>query len=154
MNAPPEPPPPRRTPPAFDPVPLRARRDGWTPDRQREFIRILHVKRSISAACRAVGMSRKSAYALRDRAGAGTFAAAWDAAFALRRAPAPPNLSRLWYRACFKTRPVVRGGEQVGTITAPDNRMMLKHLDRLDRGVRNAARRLARYHEDGGADER
>jgi hypothetical protein len=136
--------------PAFAPVPLRARRDGWTAERQREFIRILHLKRSISAACRAVGLSRKSAYKLRERPGAEGFAAAWDSAFALRPAPARTNFSQLWYRACFKVKPVIRGGRQVGTIEQPDNAAALKLYHRLERNCRNADRRTARRRDGNG----
>jgi hypothetical protein len=149
MEDQPHPRPPSRALPAFDPVPLRARRDGWTPERQREFIRILHVTRSISAACQAVGMSRKSAYRLRERPGAETFATAWDAAFALRPAPAPINFSQLWYRACFRVKPVIRGGKQVGMIEQPDNAAALKLYDRIERNCRNADRRRARRDGSG-----
>lgn len=68
-------------PPVFIPVPSRtARRDGWTPARQHEFLVQLCRIGLVGAAARAVGMSRKSAYALRARAGAESFAAAWDQA--------------------------------------------------------------------------
>ncbi len=67
--------------PDFTPVPLaRTRHDGWTAARQRNFLRALSVTGSVSAAARMVGMSRKAAYALRARAGAESFAAAWDCA--------------------------------------------------------------------------
>jgi hypothetical protein len=88
MESQPHPRPPSRVPSAFDRVPMRARRDGWTPQRQRELMRVLHLKRPIGAACHAVGVSRKSAYILRGRPGAESFAAAWNAGFALRPAPA------------------------------------------------------------------
>jgi hypothetical protein len=77
--------------PDFDPVPLRARRDGWTPARQRAFIDWLAKGLRPGRAAAWVGMSRKSAYALRSRPGGEGFAAAWDAAFAIasrRRAEA------------------------------------------------------------------
>ena len=129
------PPPPRRTLPAFDPVPLRSRRDGWTPERQREFVRILHVKRSISAACRAVGMSRKSAYALRERPGAESFAAAWDKAFHGNARVVPAAHYPLWQALLRgRTRDIVRKGKVIGTISGPDNRADLKLLGRLERG--------------------
>ena len=51
----------------FKPAALKARHDGWTPARQHHFIAMLAATKSITAACRAVGMSRESAYALRDR---------------------------------------------------------------------------------------
>ena len=68
----------RRRPPFFHPVPLRARRDGWTVARQCHFLAQLYVTGSVTAAARSVGMSRASAYRLRERAGAEGFGWAWD----------------------------------------------------------------------------
>jgi hypothetical protein len=67
----------------FTPVPLRARGDGWTAQRQRAFILGLRLTRSVSAAAALLGMSRETAYRLRARRGAGSFTAAWDTALAL-----------------------------------------------------------------------
>ncbi|MEO5494214.1 MAG: hypothetical protein ABIR08_09325 [Sphingomonas sp.] len=64
----------------FATVPGRARRDGWTPDRQRGFIEVLRTTGVVAAAARAVGKSGVSAYNLRKRPGAEGFAAAWDRA--------------------------------------------------------------------------
>lgn len=64
----------------FTPVPLRARRDGWTEARQRDFIAALARIGSVSTAARHVGKTRRSAYKLRERPGAEGFAAAWDEA--------------------------------------------------------------------------
>jgi hypothetical protein len=66
--------------PAFYPVPTRTRRDGWTVERQADFLGMLAETGSVIGACEAVGISRKSAYQLRARPGATSFAAAWDAA--------------------------------------------------------------------------
>lgn len=70
---------------AFEPVPSGSNRhDGWTPERQRAFILALAKIGLVSAAARAVGMSRKSAYALLKRAGPDSgFAAAWRMALQL-----------------------------------------------------------------------
>jgi hypothetical protein len=70
---------------AFAPVPSASNRhDGWTPERQRGFIDALSRIGLISAAARAVGMSRKSAYDLLKRAGPKSgFAKAWHAALAV-----------------------------------------------------------------------
>lgn len=71
----------------FTPVPLaRTRHDGWTADRQRQFLQVLSVTGTVDAAARAVGMSRVSAYKLRQRPGAESFASAWDRALAEGRA--------------------------------------------------------------------
>lgn len=69
---------------AFEPISsATGRRDGWTPERQRDFILALARIGLVTAAAREVGMSRKSAYALLERAGAESgFAKAWDAAIA------------------------------------------------------------------------
>lgn len=65
----------------FTPVPLQRRRyDGWSPLVQKRFIHALSVMGSVGAACRAVGRGRVSAYRLREREGAESFADAWDAA--------------------------------------------------------------------------
>jgi hypothetical protein len=70
---------------AFEPVPSASNRhDGWTPERQRGFIDALAKIGLVSAASRAVGMSRKSAYDLLKRAGPeSSFASAWRAALAV-----------------------------------------------------------------------
>jgi hypothetical protein len=75
-------PPRRRQPrvPPFYPVPLRSRRDGWTAQRQSDFLGYLAETGSVMAAAEMVGMSRKGAYQLRAMPGAESFAAAWDAA--------------------------------------------------------------------------
>ena len=59
-------------------LPRSFRRDGWTPQRQLAFLDILACTGSVTAAARAAGMSRESAYRLRNRASAVSFAAAWD----------------------------------------------------------------------------
>lgn len=65
----------------FTPVPLaRARCDGWSAVVQERFVRALDAMGSVGPAARAVGMSRTSAYRLRERSGAESFAAAWDRA--------------------------------------------------------------------------
>ncbi|CAM8672561.1 MULTISPECIES: hypothetical protein [Sphingobium] len=71
----------------FTPVPLtRQRHDGWTPGTQRRFIDALGALGSVGQAVRAVDMTRASAYRLRARPGADSFAAAWDQAIDIGRA--------------------------------------------------------------------
>lgn len=84
---------PNRSPgvPDFDPVPLRARRDGWTPARQRAFIAALWSCRCVLEACRRVGMSSASAYKLSRRPDAASFRGAWRAAGA--GSPGHPSTS-------------------------------------------------------------
>jgi hypothetical protein len=75
----------------FYPVPTRTRRDGWTIERQADFLGMRAETGSVIGACEAVGISRKSAYRLRARPGAESFAAAWDAALGMpARKVTPP----------------------------------------------------------------
>lgn len=71
---------------AFTPVPQqRNRADGWTPGTQANFIRALEAMGSVGQASKAVGMGRRSAYRLRERAGADSFAEAWNRALSMGR---------------------------------------------------------------------
>ncbi len=71
---------------AFTPVEQqRHRADGWTPETQASFIRALEAMGSVGKAVRAVGMGRASAYRLRERPEATSFAAAWDRAISTGR---------------------------------------------------------------------
>lgn len=77
----------RRPDPSADPAasptplaPVRTRLDGWTPQRQHDFIEALADTGSVARAALAVGMSRESAYRLRRRPDARAFAEAWHAA--------------------------------------------------------------------------
>ena len=78
----------RRRPPFFRPVPVRARKDGWSVERQCGFLAALYLTGSPTAAARQVGMSKASAYCLRARADAASFANAWD------RVMTPPGSGR------------------------------------------------------------
>ncbi len=61
-------------------VPVAARHDGWTPDRQRVFIEGLASCGNVAMAARRVGMTVESAYRLRRRADAAGFDRAWNLA--------------------------------------------------------------------------
>jgi hypothetical protein len=63
--------------PDFAAVPVRARHDGWTPERQLEFIDALAECGCVDEACQRVGMTAASVYALRQRAEATMFRFAW-----------------------------------------------------------------------------
>lgn len=69
----------------FAPVPLRMRRDGWTAKKQYFFILGLARGFTPARAAALLGLTRKSAYALRRKPGGEGFAAAWDAAVARAR---------------------------------------------------------------------
>ena len=66
---------------AFTPVPRqRARRTGWSPERQQMFLFALSRCGSVARAARSVGMSPRSAYRLAHAPGAEDFVRAWDEA--------------------------------------------------------------------------
>ena len=116
----------RTTPPRFRfaPVPTQARHDGWTPARQQRFIEELATTRCISSACKAVGMSRESAYKLKERDDAVGFRSAWTKA--LR--PVDDRPRRLVKRRALRlrgraARPEVDNVEEVhGPPVSPDAR--------------------------------
>lgn len=81
----------------FPPVVRKClRHDGWTPAKQREFIRALVVLGHAEQAAIAVDGTMSGAYKLRTAAGGGPFAAAWDSALVLhlRRNPRPEPKGR------------------------------------------------------------
>lgn len=112
---------------AFTPVPTASnRRDGWTPRRQRDFITALAIAGTVQHAARAVGMSRQSAYNLRECPGAESFAAAWDMALQL-------GYDRVFGQAMDRaingiTVPRYYKGRQIGAIRRPDMRLALAVL--------------------------
>src|SRR5688572_11357425 len=67
------------TPPAADDTPASGPR--WTNRKMAEFLRALAATHSLSAAAKAVGMSRQSAYDLRSRLKGKAFDVGWDQAF-------------------------------------------------------------------------
>ena len=66
--------------PGFDPVPLRYRVDGWTPERQRAYVEHLAETLCPETAAALVGMSAESVRRLRRRPGSEGLNAACDAA--------------------------------------------------------------------------
>src|SRR4051812_28969594 len=56
----------------------RTRCDGWTAERQLRFLETLAATRSIAKAAAFAGMSRRSAYRLRDRRDGALFGSLWD----------------------------------------------------------------------------
>ena len=125
---------------ALAPVPVKARHDGWTVERQKWFILRLALSGCVSMAARGVGMTRRSAYRLRDRPGSGSFAAAWDMALGWGQ---DRRLDVALERALVgELVPIVRDGRCVGERFRYDNRLTMAVLNALDR--RTAARaRLA-----------
>lgn len=78
--------------PATDAIGRTLRHDGWTPERQRTFLSAIAQGCTITAACRRVGLTPASAYALRDRAAGSAFALGWSAANLRAREPLADGL--------------------------------------------------------------
>lgn len=118
--------------PPFYPVPTRSRRDGWTVQRQADFLGMLAETGSVMGACEAVGISRKSAYKLRARPGAESFAAAWDAALggAIRKVTVT-DLAFLAYHGLVQ--PMFFRGKYRGARRKPDTSALLRLMKKLDR---------------------
>jgi hypothetical protein len=124
----------RRLPrvPAFYPVPVKPRADGWTVQRQANFLGWLAETGSVSAACVRVGMSRNSAYKLRGKRDAESFAAAWDAALGMPvRKVTIDDLHFLAHHGLVK--PLFRGGKYIRSQRKPDNSALLRLMARFDR---------------------
>lgn len=132
-------------------VGLRARHDGWTPERQHAFITALAETGCVTEAAAAVGMTPRSAYKLRVRADANIFRQAWDIAldFAIRNL-SEAALSRALHGVA---RPVFYKGEQVGERIYYDERLtqfLLRYRDPVRYGAWRDSYE-ARRHPDGAA---
>lgn len=112
----------------FAPVPLRARRDGWTPERQRRYVLALAATGHGGRAAALVGLSPQSACALSRRPGAEGFSRACAAARFL--AAEPPRAERAtlpetpWALRTFgryetSTRPELVPSEVEGPVPRP-----------------------------------
>jgi hypothetical protein len=116
---------------AFTPVPVKPRQDGWTVERQRWFILRLAIGGCVAVAAKGVGMTRKSAYRLRERPGAESFAEAWDRARGWGEdRTVDVGLER---SICGERVPIVRNGRVVGEMQRFDNRLSMAVLNALDR---------------------
>ena len=108
---------------AFVPVPSASvRRDGWTPDRQRDFIAALAEHGGVAAAAREVGMTPQTANRLRRRAGAESFARAWDAALFQGRTTSFEEAVRRGRDGWVA--PITRGDRVIGHRRRFDNRLL------------------------------
>jgi hypothetical protein len=119
----------------FTPVPLRAQRNGWTPELQLRFILALARGAGIGEAARQLGKSRQSAYQLREKPGAESFAAAWDGAAAFARTAAAIRHSPAAGVVGIETILVPRHyrGRLVGFVQREDVAGAMRLLGRLDR---------------------
>jgi len=122
--------------PSFTPVQLAWRRDGWTPEKQREFIEELADCGIVSEAAARVGMTEQTARRLRRRPDAAAFNEAWDAAI---RIGSERLYSIAYERAINGTiRRRYFRGEVVGEERVFDNRLLIYLLGKLparDSGV-------------------
>lgn len=114
--------------------------DRWSKAKMAAFLRALAAQQSVAAAARAVGMSRQSAYKLRNRLKGEPFDIAWEAAFqhgydALHQAALERALHGVEV-------PVFHKGEQVGTRRHYDERLTTFLLARRNNV---GAQRLGRY---------
>ncbi|MGQ0590366.1 MAG: hypothetical protein ACT4N8_12690 [Sphingosinicella sp.] len=114
---------------AFVAVPVRARHDGWTKARQQGFILRLALGGCVTLAAKAVGKTKASAYRLRERPGAESFAAAWDRALGWGRSRA---VDLGMERAILGEEvPVMYRGRRVGTRQVHDNRLLIAVLNAI-----------------------
>lgn len=114
--------------------------DRWTKPRMAAFLRELAATHSVSAAARAVGMSRQAAYKLRNRLKGEPFDIAWEAAFqhgydALHHVALERALHGVEV-------PIFHKGEQVGVRRHFDERLTCFLLAARNS---NGAQQLGRY---------
>jgi hypothetical protein len=142
---------------AFTPVPVRPRRDGWTAERQRCFIRAVAETGCVVTAAREAGMAPRSAYRLAARPDAAAFAAAWTEALAVT----VPRLRALAFEYATHGIPETvtnKDGEVIAERRRPSERMLiylLSHLDPHHFGKDAALRpayRVAPSHEERRAE--
>lgn len=119
----------------------KSRRDGWTPFARRVFLTTLAETGRITFACQCAGLSKQSAYALRNRDQ--LFAAGWEAACFLARNPIADTL--LEQSAEGVTETITRNGEVVAERHRYDPRLSVAVLNRLDKRCDEARTRGARH---------
>ena len=110
----------------FAPVPSQRRARGWTDDAQHAFIQVLSRCGVVAQAARSVGCSPRSAYYLRRRSGAESFAAAWD--WAIEFSMDEQRSRAFALIDCREERIMTRHGRVVGKHYAPNYRVMLAAL--------------------------
>ncbi|HWT13064.1 MAG TPA: hypothetical protein VN231_09960 [Allosphingosinicella sp.] len=120
---------------AFTPVPLRAQHNGWSESLQLRFLLALARGAGPGEAARSLGMTRQSAYRLRKRPGAESFAAAWDRAQEFARSVRRACCSPLAGHGGIESLLVPRfyRGRLVGFVQRDDVAGAMRLLGRLDR---------------------
>lgn len=135
----------RSRPPAFTPVKLRGRKDGWSAEVQCAFLAQLYVTGSVAAAARAVGRSRASAYKLRERPDAHSFTRSWDQILAgpSKDGTRPTRRRQVadWRKLTHDQlnwrieqgfwQPVLYRGKMCGIVREPDDSALLRLISRL-----------------------
>lgn len=136
--------------PDFAPVPMRRRRrNGWTEAKQRHFIAELARHGMVRLAADAVRMGRASAYRLRERPGAESFAEAWDIAMDMGRGSV---IERAMARAREPVvTPVFYGGRQIGRIERPNDALIMATLGAIQAERTREDRRIARKNLENDA---
>ena len=146
----------RSRPRSFTPVKLRSRKDGWSAQIQCAFLAHLYITGSVAAAARSVGRSRASAYNLRARAGAESFAQSWDAILAgsstggpskggsmRRRRRQVPDWRKLTHEELFwraeqgLLRPIIYRGRMRSIARKPDNSALFAAVNAIGSGAKN-----------------
>ena len=112
------------------------RRDGWTPERKRLFQETLAECGTVAKACRVVGMSAQSAYALRNRDP--LFGAVWDTALLLARQHLADDIMERCMGGVIER--IYKNGEVVAERHRYDNRLSIAMLNRLDARADRAER--------------
>lgn len=116
--------------PDFSPAPTRNRHSGWTAERQRTFIEHLALTGLVGESAARAGVTSRSAYMLRNRAGAEGFARAWDSALQLS---ATRIAAIAFDRALHgRTDRVYKEGELVMERKVPSDYLLTWLLARLD----------------------
>lgn len=120
----------------FTPVSTRARHDGWTEAAQRRFILSLARGLGPAAAARREGKSSQTAYALRKKPGAESFAAAWDAAQGFARgADVALEAALPGMRDDVMLVPRYYRGRLIGFVQRSDHGALFRTLSALDRAA-------------------
>ncbi len=114
----------------FEPVPVRARHDGWTPEKQREFVEALADTGVVREAAARVGMTEQSAWRLRRRPDARAFDLVCEAA----QRPGARRLHAIaWERAIEgQTRRHYYHGELKSEERVYDNRLLTYLLGKTE----------------------
>ena len=107
------------------------RADGWTADTIRIFLTTLAECGVVEDAARAAGMSRMSAYRLRNSARGRAFLLAWQAALVRARRRLADDLVSRAVNGCVDL--LYRDGELVAERHRFDNRLTLQVFERLGR---------------------